>query len=146
MKYLCKYCKEFYEKYPLDEDGYHFISSNVKVQQIKCAFSNGIFSSDNWNCATMNKLRKLAKKFGLFWRDDNIGSIGILPIDLDEFYGFLAMLWYKERGQVEQAILLSSERPPALLTLDLALEIIEDYERRYKEFEKAFHSEEVEDK
>jgi len=133
MKYLCKYCKEFYEKYPLDKDGYHSISSNVKVQQIRCAFSNGIFSSDNWNCATMNKLRKLAKKAGLFWRDDSIGSIGVLPIDLDEFYGFLIMLWYKERGQVEQAILLSFERPPALLTLDLALKIIEDYE---KEFEK----------
>ena len=103
------------------------------MKQIECAFSNGIFSSDNWNCATMNKLRELAKKFGLFWRDDNIGSIGILPIDLDEFYGFLVMLWYKERGQVEQAMLLSSERPPALLTLDLALRIIEDYE---KEFEK----------
>ena len=73
MKYLCKYCKEFYEKYPLDKDGYHSISSNVKMKQIKCAFSNGIFSSDNWNCATMNKLRELAKKFGLFWRDDNIG-------------------------------------------------------------------------
>ena len=43
MKYLCKYCKEFYEKYPLDKDGYHSISSNVKVQQIRCAFSNGIF-------------------------------------------------------------------------------------------------------
>ena len=132
-KYLCKYCKEFYEKYPLDKDGYHSISSNVKVQQIRCAFSNGIFSSDNWNCATMNKLREIVKKAGLFWRDDSIGSIGVLPIDLNEFYGFLVMLWYKERGQVEQAILLSSERPPTLLTLDLVLKIIEDYE---KEFEK----------
>ena len=129
MKYLCKYCKEFYEKYLLDKNGYHSISSNVKVQQIRCAFSNGIFSSDNWNCATMNKLREIVKKAGLFWRDDDIGSIGVLPVDLDEFYGFLIMLWYKERGQVEQAILLSSERPPALLTLDLALKIIKNYEK-----------------
>jgi len=144
--FLCKYCREFYEKYPLDKDGYHSISSNVKVQQIRCAFSNGIFSSDNWNCATVNKLRKIIKREGVFWRNDDIGSIGILSINLDEFCGFLVMLWYKERGQVEQAILLSSERPPALLTLDLALKIIEDYERRHKEFEKAFHSEEVEDK
>jgi len=142
MKYLCKYCKEFYEKYPLDKDGYHSISSNVKVQQIRCAFSNGIFSSDNWNCATMNKLRKIVKKAGLFWRDDDIGSIGVLPVDLDEFYGFLIMLWYKERGQVEQAILLSSERPPALLTLDLAIKIIESYEKKFKEFKKLFGFEE----
>ena len=74
-------------------------------------------------------MRKIVKKAGLFWRDDDIGSIGVLPVDLDEFYGFLIMLWYKERGQVEQAILLSSERPPALLTLDLALKIIKNYEK-----------------
>lgn len=142
MEYLCKYCKEFYEKYPLDKNGYHSISSNVKMGQIKCAFSNGIFSSDNWNCATMNKLREIVKKAGLFWRDDDMGSIGILPIDLDEFVGFLVMLWYKERGQVEQAILLSLENPPALLTLDLAIKIIESYEKKFKEFKKLFGFEE----
>ena len=142
MEYLCKYCKEFYEKYPLDKNGYHSISSNVKMGKIKCAFSNGIFSSNNWNCATMNKLREIVKKSGLFWRNDDIGSIGILSVDLDEFCGFLVMLWYKEREQVEQAILLSLENPPALLTLDLAIKIIESYEKKFKKFKKLFGFEE----
>ena len=129
-KFLCKYCQEFYEKYPLDKEGYHTISPIMKMQQIRCAFSNGIFSSDNWNCATMNKLRKIAKEESLFWRNDEIGSIGVVPVDLDEFVGFLVMIWYKERGQIEQAILLSSENSPALLTLDLAIKIVEDYEKK----------------
>ena len=42
-EFLCKYCKEFCKKYPLNKEGYHFISSVMKMQQIKCAFTNGFF-------------------------------------------------------------------------------------------------------
>ena len=30
-----------------------------------CALKNGKFSDDNWNCATMNKLREIAIRLGL---------------------------------------------------------------------------------
>ena len=132
MENLCELCKEFYRKYPLNKDGYHQLSPTTKMSKINCAFKTGIFSSNNWNCATMNKLRNIAKKLDLHYRNDDIGSIGIVPVDIDEFNGFLILIWYKDRGQTEQAILLSGEQPPAMLTIDIATKIIKYWEKKLK--------------
>ena len=69
----CKLCKEFYKKYPLEERDDSFekgkkskvhvlsrhSSGNPSVSSAPrlCAFKDGIFSSDNWGCETMLKLR-----------------------------------------------------------------------------------------
>jgi hypothetical protein len=37
-----------------------------------CAFENGVFSNDNWNCATMNKLRNISEELDKSMRHDNV--------------------------------------------------------------------------
>jgi len=60
-----------------------------------CAFPRGVFSRDNWNCATMNALRYLARERGYISRDDlEAASIGVLRYS----EGYIVMTWYKERG------------------------------------------------
>jgi hypothetical protein len=59
----------------------------------KCAFVDGVFTFDNWNCVTMNYLRELIADAGITSHnsDENIGVISI-PESSDGVYrGFLVM-------------------------------------------------------
>jgi len=84
----------------------------------KCAFEAEIFNSDNWNCATMNKLRDLAVDCKAYADDQ---SCAIIPIPDD--YEFVILSWYKSRGRTEGAWIVSEEEIKPL-TIDIAENII----------------------
>lgn len=91
-----------------------------------CAFGDdGIFRTDNWNCATMNALRDLAERGDSCWsrRDDmGAGSIGVVSVydgsaeeDWQGFY--IVMTWYKGRGRTSRAYAMEDDHEPRPLTL-----------------------------
>lgn len=106
----------------------------------KCAFdNNGIFTKDNWNCATMNELRNIVDKVETNFRDDNsCGSIGYVPMvhdyasdDFDTFGGYIVMMWYKERGRTGNVVFMTdNETLP--LTIKHAELAIETYKKTTK--------------
>ena len=65
----------------------------------KCAFPNGVFASDNWNCATANLLRDAARQDEpdghTVWSEDQ--NAALIPWD----GVFVVMGWYKHRGRTE---------------------------------------------
>ena len=64
-----------------------------------CAFDErGVFSSDNWNCATMNELRKIAEEREQWNEDQYIAAIPIIGEGT-----FVVLSWYKHRGRTEGA-------------------------------------------
>jgi hypothetical protein len=104
-----------------------------------CAFENGVFSEDNWNCATMNKLRHISKDIETYMRDDmSCGSIGYVPMDndyapddFDTLGGYILMTWYKDRGRTNKALFMNdNEILP--LTIKHAELAIKNYEKRFK--------------
>jgi len=99
----------------------------------RCAFRNGRFSKDNWNCATINRLREIIDEhqddFTHYYRDDlATGTTGIIYCcyDFDEdVYGFtLIMKWYKDRGSVYNAFIIDNDGNILDLTEEIALKII----------------------
>lgn len=101
----------------------------------KCAFVDGIFTNDNWNCATMNELRNLAEKLETVQRDDNSsGSIGYVPMnadyaprDFNTFGGYIVMMWYKNRGKTGNAVFMTDDEtvPLTIKHAELAIETLE---------------------
>lgn len=88
-----------------------------------CAFEAGEFSSDNWNCATANAIRRLMgegdwgdkerndEAFYVRRDDQSYGALFVPPNperDEDEGPwqggGLIAGYWYKHRGQTEMLI------------------------------------------
>ena len=94
-----------------------------------CAFNTDVFNSENWNCATMNKLRSICYDKGFYNRDDNASaSIGVLTIpESDDAYGYLIMTWYKSRGKVGKAVVMCDDEEPHILTLKESEAIIKSY-------------------
>ena len=90
----------------------------------KCAFGEKVFTSNNWNCATMNLLRDKVEEFFTYRNDMRSASIGIINIPESEKediqQGYLIMTWYKERGQTGQAYIMWDENEPQILTLKTA--------------------------
>lgn len=103
----------------------------------KCAFVDGVFNSDNWNCATMEELRKIAEEIETTQRDDNsAGSIGYLPVDnefasddFNTFGGYVVMMWYKNRGKTGNAVFMTdgSTEPLSIKHAELAIETHKQY-------------------
>ena len=88
-----------------------------------CAFKDGTFSPDNWNCATMGTLRDLADLFDMSHRcgDD---SIGIVPFE----GAFIVMAWYKSRGKTDRAYALGIYgEPKSVSTQDAHMAIRQFY-------------------
>jgi hypothetical protein len=93
----------------------------------ECAFRSGVFSGDNWNCATMSCLRDVAEKLGLCWRnDDSAGSIGYVPAE----EGYIVMTWYKNRGQTGNALVVCDDQEHAPLSLEVAEDTLERWDKR----------------
>lgn len=99
----------------------------------KCAFSDvGVFQVDNWQCATLGELRKIALENGWYkWLSDVEVTVAVIPIKNTS--DTLRMAWYKNRGQTENADILSPTgrgRPKSLvsriLTLDDAERVLRD--------------------
>lgn len=96
----------------------------------KCAFTDGRFNRDNWNCATMNKLREIADANGLSDRDDMAaGSFGAVPFEGDDYSGYIVMTWYKSRGKTGNALVMWDDEPVRELTEADAREAIAQFER-----------------
>jgi hypothetical protein len=84
-----------------------------------CAFDErGVFTSDNWNCATMNKLRALAEDRSV-WNEDQYCSI--IPFKDEGTY--IVLSWYKHRGRTQGAWFVD-EDTIAPLVLEKAEELI----------------------
>jgi hypothetical protein len=93
----------------------------------KCAFESGVFSHENWNCATMNTLRDICEK--------EMESANHYPYNNDQrawlfpVFGmgeFLVLTWYKSRGKTDGAFVIDEERH-TVLTLAEAEVIINQY-------------------
>jgi hypothetical protein len=94
----------------------------------KCAFENGVFSPNNWNCATMNELRNIAEEIEMSHRYDlTVGSFGTVPWECNRSKGIVFMTWYKERGKTSNAIVMYDDEPVRKLTLKDAEDAITYY-------------------
>lgn len=113
LNYDCPLCKE----------------RNKNVEHT-CAFQhNDRFSHINFNCATLNELRRIAHKIGLTWRDDNAASsIGVVPFEGEEYQGYIVMTWYKDYAEVGNAVLMLDDEPVQELNLTMAEEAIKYWE------------------
>lgn len=60
----------------------------------KCAFMDGVFSPENWNCATVNGLRDMAKE-SVYNDDQNAALVSLI----NGIY--MVLSWYKSRGATE---------------------------------------------
>ena len=92
----------------------------------KCAFPNGTYTNDNWQCVTMGELRVAAVIHGYVTRQ-NDESIGVLKVPDAVGNGYLVMNWYKSRGATGGALILEDDKPPLVLTLEMAEGIIKYY-------------------
>lgn len=96
----------------------------------KCAFINGEFTPNNWNCGTMRILRNILgyEKWDSCEFRQNDSSLGVIPFIDEADHGMYAVLsWYKNRGCTLQAYIMSDDDPPRPLTLKDAETIIEEY-------------------
>lgn len=99
----------------------------------KCAFVSGIFSGENWNCATANAIRYLVQgdgfgtvPAGVSASFSNDTTALLVPVDIGE-YEFLLVSWYKRRGRTAVIATVGNEASP--LELALAEEVITYLER-----------------
>lgn len=83
----------------------------------KCAFPDGLFTTYNWNCATMNTLRNRAEAFRATSDDQ---SAGLVPAA----GAFVVLYWYKNRGRTEIAGMID-EHGWRSLTLQVAEEVLD---------------------
>ncbi len=74
----------------------------------KCAFESGAFSSDNWNCATMGKLRSILEYDAEWYEDMHIVTARVLD-DGKANIGWIVLSWYKSRGRTGQALFIDDE-------------------------------------
>jgi hypothetical protein len=105
----------------------------------KCAFEKGVFTTNNWNCATLNKLRSISRELETYQRDDmSCGSIGYVPMsndyapdDFDTYGGYIVMTWYKDRGRTGNALFITDEEtiPLTLKHAELAIKTYEMYNK-----------------
>lgn len=90
----------------------------------KCAFPNGVFDPDNWNCAALEPLRSY--RGGARLRDD-MGNSGLqvipIPPEEDELAGYVVLTFYKDRGMTSGAQIVYAGSEPQTLTLEAAQRI-----------------------
>ena len=85
----------------------------------QCAFPNGVFVRENWNCATANALRDLCQPWENTNNDQNAAIIkGVEDCD------HVLLTWYKRRGRTDGAWMVYDDRAPEPLTLTEAERII----------------------
>jgi hypothetical protein len=106
----------------------------------RCAFRRGyvdaapVFDHNNWNCATINRLRSLVSMLG----EDGakVSDVNVQYIDGDYRYATvnlqntesdslcLWMTWYKNRGRTDKMWLLSDTGFPRVPTEDECWDIV----------------------
>lgn len=85
----------------------------------KCAFASGVFSPDNWNCATANDLRALCSEEKTDYNDDQRACIVTGAKSLH-----VVVTWYKRRGKTEGAWMVTNPLTIEPLTLEEAERVI----------------------
>jgi hypothetical protein len=121
----CLPCEEFRRKYPLQKNDegelVHDLGENTFSSPIECAFSSSeSFSTSNWCCQTMLRLRELAEG-NTFWHEDsNLGIIRIPACDIGVQQGILVLSWYKSRGRTGRAWIFWDDDEPVILNLKTA--------------------------
>lgn len=112
----------------------------------KCAFTTDVFSSDNWRCATVGKIRELvsSERHGsiltnLYGSDgQNYATVNTANIQVAKWSDedgwetpnpvCLWIGWYKNRGATEGMYLMFENLPPRPPTEDECLVILKHYE------------------
>lgn len=84
-----------------------------------CAFTSGVFDSNNWNCATASKIRSLVIDDAI-WNEDQYCAIKPV-LDCGEF---LLVSWYKRRGRTDGIWIVKDDKIEPI-TLDIAIEILD---------------------
>lgn len=86
----------------------------------RCAFKSGVFSPDNWNCATVNDLRNILSE--ALW--NNCGDQHACLLSGVEECCHVLLSWYKCRGKLSGAWMVTSEGDIKPLTLTEAERIL----------------------
>ena len=115
----CKLCKERVKSWGGDNP--------------RCAFTDGgEYSTDNWNCATVNEIRSITYEGGKLSRlvdyrycsDQKYATIKIDDCDIEDGPLALWLTWYKNRGATGEIWLLFDGNDPRRPTENDLLEII----------------------
>lgn len=111
----------------------------------RCAFSDGVFSPDNWNCATANAIRDIVYEGqpppmpdGVDYRycdDQKYATVCTHALfdeneDGDWFGSALWVSWYKNHGRTEAMWLLSQRGEPRRPSEHECVQIIEHYRKQ----------------
>lgn len=88
----------------------------------QCGFNESIFSEENWNCATLNQLRKIANELDTVQYMDDC-SLATIPVKDN---GWIILSWYKNRGRTSKAIFMIDDTLNPL-PLEIAEKAIKQY-------------------
>lgn len=94
----------------------------------RCAFETGVFSPENWMCATLIDLRnELVEQDKVVYADDNRAAL--IPCRSGE--GFIVIVWYKSRGCTSRVTWLNDDEhaPQRSATLEEVEYVLEDLQR-----------------
>ena len=95
----------------------------------RCAFESGVFSAENWQCETLNKLRIIEEgqfESNVVYNDDH--SAVLIAMDSEKDHGlFLLLTWYKNRGKTDHALIVGANGVHPL-TLEAAEETLAYYQ------------------
>lgn len=127
MSYQCKACIE--------------VGKTWNGSDPRCGFTGPaatFFSTDNWNCATLERLRELVFEgqelpAGVdyqYCNDQKYATVHIDDVRIDgEPFGLAMWLtWYKSRGTTEAVYVLDSTAPPRAPTEAEVIAVVEHYE------------------
>jgi hypothetical protein len=96
----------------------------------RCGFTpDGKFKTDNWNCETLNELRRIAEANHRSTRYNDV-SICYVPVANG---GFAVLSWYKDRGRVDNAIVMLDSPDAHPLTLKQAESACEEGVHGYED-------------
>ena len=93
----------------------------------KCAFDKtGVFSRNNWMCATMNALRDLCAGKEVYSEDHYVAALGLRDYDDTHEHPttHVVLNWYKNRGATPFAIEMTSDHAAIPLRLSTAEAVI----------------------
>lgn len=94
----------------------------------KCGFSDdGVFDPDNWQCATLNILRDIAKELKQIQHMEDT-SLATIPISDDDRAGWIVLSWYKSRGRTSSARFIFDDTDIPL-TLEMAQAALLQYKK-----------------
>lgn len=88
----------------------HACTHSVEMEGRTCAFDcdGGTFVSDNWNCASIDLIRRAVESEKLTVVNNEDENICCIPIEYQD-YIFLVVQWYKCRGRTAGLFLIDDQ-------------------------------------